>query len=95
VRKEIVIFLIIMLALTPFGLIGEYPAWGEWEIEKFQTLVGYIPKGMQNAGIQAPIPDYEIGGMNSIFSTLISAAVGIILSFVFFLTLKHIKIKQK
>jgi len=84
-----------MLALTPFGLISEYPAWGEWEIEKFQTLVGYIPKGMQNAGIQAPIPDYEIGSMNSVFGTLISAMIGIVASFGFFLALKHIKTKQR
>jgi len=95
VRKEIVIFLIIMLVLTPFGLISEYPAWGEWGIEEFRGLVGYIPAGMQNAGIQAPIPDYEFGGMNSIFSTLISAMIGIVASFGFFLALKHIKTKQR
>ena len=93
--QKIVIFLIIMLALTPFGLISEYPAWGEWGIEEFQGLVGYIPTGMQNASIQAPIPDYEIGGMNPVISTLISAMIGVIVSFGFFLALKHIKIKQK
>ena len=94
-RKKIVIFLLVMLALTPFGLISEYPAWGEWGVEEFQTMVGYIPKGMPNAGIEAPIPDYEVGGMSPVLSTLISATIGIIVSFGFFFALKNIKIKNK
>jgi cobalt/nickel transport protein len=92
--KTLIIFLLIMLALVPLGLISEYPAWGEWGIEEFQTMVGYIPHGMQNAGIDAPIPDYEINSLSPIWSTLISAAIGIVLSFLFFTGIKKVKSKN-
>ncbi len=89
--KSLIIFLLIMFALVPLGLISEYPAWGEWGIEEFQTMVGYIPQGMQNAGIDTPIPDYEIHSLSPIWSTLISAAIGTVLSFLFFTSIKKSK----
>ncbi len=92
-RKKLIIFLLIMVALTPLGLISEYSAWGEWGVEEFQTLVGYIPEGVKDAGINAPMPDYEVGNLGAILSTIISAIIGVAMSFGFFYALKRIKVK--
>ncbi|MDD5406360.1 MAG: hypothetical protein PHE73_05395 [Sulfurovaceae bacterium] len=92
--KTLILFLLIMIALVPLGLISEYPAWGEWGIEEFQTMIGYIPHGMQNASTNAPIPDYEFHGLSPLWSTLISASIGVALSFLFFTAIKKTRNKN-
>ena len=81
--KYLLIFILVVIALTPLGLIAEGSAWGEWSVEEIQAMVGYVPQSIENTKplIEAIIPDYEIGGMGALASTWISAAIGAALVF--------------
>lgn len=76
--KYLLAFILVLIALTPLGLIAEGPAWGEWSVEEIQAMVGYVPHSIENAKplIEAIIPDYEIGGLGALASTWISALIG-------------------
>ena len=58
-----------LVVLSPLGLLlpehfkaGD--AWGEWGVDTFKELVGYVPQGLNKlSGIwNAPIPDYAFKG---------------------------------
>jgi len=82
-KKYLLIFILAAIALTPLGLIAEGPAWGEWSAEEIQAMLGYVPQSIENTKplIAAIIPDYEISGVNGIFSSWISAMLGAALVF--------------
>lgn len=65
--KKYLIFLGILVILSPLGLIlTDYfkagKAWGEWPIESVNKQTGHEPAGMKkNAELySAPIPDYKL-----------------------------------
>ncbi|MFH1097467.1 MAG: PDGLE domain-containing protein [Candidatus Desantisbacteria bacterium] len=80
----------ILILLSPLGLIlPEHfkagAAWGEWDVEEMQKLVGYIPQGLKKiASIwNAPMPDYAFKGwgekslLHMSFAYIVSAVIGI------------------
>lgn len=77
-KKYLLIFILGVIALTPLGLIAEGPAWGEWSAEEIQAMLGYVPQSIENTKplIAAIVPDYEISGVNGLFSSWISALLG-------------------
>lgn len=90
--KAMLIPLIVLVLLTPLGLLATGTAWGEWSSEEIKRAVGYIPKGFAALSNRwnALMPDYSIpalggGGVGAVvgyvFSTLIGMAliVGLIL----------------
>lgn len=92
------IFLLFLILLVPIGLLTDAPAWGEWSLEHFKTLIGFIPKGMQKFSMiyKAPIPDYSVLGLNSSLGYYISAIVGVTaLIFIYYLILKLLKLNKK
>lgn len=76
--KYLLAFVLVLVALSPLGLIAEGPAWGEWSMEEIRSMIGYVPQSIESTKplIEAVIPDYEIGGMNPVFSTWLSALIG-------------------
>ncbi|MDD2385092.1 MAG: hypothetical protein PHN18_12945 [Sulfurospirillaceae bacterium] len=83
--KNIFYPIIIVLIFLPLGLISENPAWAEWENEYYQEMLGFIPKGIENAfHMKALIPDYTIAGINEVVAYYLSGIVGITLIFGFF-----------
>jgi len=92
-KKKTLIYLLIIAVLTPIGIFlpeifkaGD--AWGEWGVDTVKNMVGYAPKGMEKlSSISKPLmPDYTLKGFDKSlkdlsFSYIISAAVGIVLSF--------------
>ena len=73
-NKKLYIILTILFALTPLGLLSSYSAWGEWDNEVYQKLIGFIPKGIENASSINPlIPDY---GEGSVVMYYLSALIG-------------------
>lgn len=56
--------LIAVLCLTPLGLLASGEAWGEWNPEALQKMVGYSPSGIAKAHdlIKAPLADYGFAG---------------------------------
>lgn len=83
--KKIFYPILIVLIFLPLGLISENPAWAEWENEYYQEILGFIPKGIENAfHVKALIPDYTITGVNEVVAYYLSGIVGIALIFGFF-----------
>jgi hypothetical protein len=80
--KYLIGFIVIMCLLTPLGLIAEGSAWGEWDIEEFNKIVGFIPKSIAEFKpiIEPFIPDYEIKSIGKVASSIISAIIGASLS---------------
>ncbi|GIV21578.1 MAG: hypothetical protein KatS3mg023_3329 [Armatimonadota bacterium] len=77
-----IVFALVLL-LTPLGLIATGSAWGEWDEETLQKLVGYVPVGILRFGegvLKPLIPDYTLPGREGRFwevvSYIFSAAVG-------------------
>lgn len=68
------------LCLTPVGLFAGGAAWGEWEPEQFQRLVGFIPVGIRNAAnLPAPLAGYQVPGVGPGIGYLLSGAAGVAL----------------
>jgi len=82
----------IFILLTPLGLLvpkwlGVRGAWGEWDSEEIEKIVGYVPEGMKRLAQiwKAPLPDYTLPGQNKglvfeSFGYMISAVIGIALT---------------
>ena len=93
--KYLLIFIVAMIVLTPLGTLAEGVAWGEWDAETFKQMLGFVPSSIESAKpiVEPAIPDYEIGGLNAIFSSIASAAIGAVLLLVVLFGIK--KIPQK
>jgi cobalt/nickel transport system permease protein len=72
------IALIVMIILTPLGLLAKGTPWGEWGVGEFKTLVGYIPEGMARLGgiWKGLMPDYALSGINPALAYCLSALLG-------------------
>lgn len=85
--KKLWLGLIVMIVLSPLGLIATGTAFGEWSIEELMEEVGFIPKGLESLAdfwSHAPMPDYAVPGLEGSFVSsaggyMISAVVGIVL----------------
>jgi hypothetical protein len=57
--------LLILALVTPLGLIADGTAWGEWGTEDMEKLVGFVPRGLEQAAAwwQALFPDYAVKGL--------------------------------
>lgn len=80
-----VVFLLLLL-LTPLGLIATGSAWGEWDEETLRNLVGYLPVGILQFGdgvLKPFLPDYTLPGREGrgwevvgyVLSAIIGAAI--------------------
>ncbi len=81
----------VLIAATPLGLLATGTAWGEWgadeiaEIAEGGTALGYTPQGMvEGFSMEAPLPDYTLGGMNEVAAYILSAIIGTALLIIIF-----------
>jgi len=81
-----------LAVISPIGLIlpeklKAGSAWGEWGVEEFKGLVGYVPAGLEKLSLlwNAVMPDYafkgwEGKGMGHLsFAYIVAAIIGIAL----------------
>jgi ABC-type Co2+ transport system, permease component len=77
------ITLIVLIVLSPIGLLAPGTAWGEWGGEELIKLgLPGIPAGMQKLSTlwSAPIPDYDLPALgNTNVAYIFSAAAGILI----------------
>ena len=89
------ILLLVLMILTPLGLLAEGTAWGEWGADEIAaTGVGFTPKGMtEGINFEAMIPDYSMAGLPDIAAYILSAIIGVALTVVIFklISLTHKK----
>lgn len=80
------ITLLVLAVLSPLGLIADGTAWGEWEVDKIEETVGFVPQGMQALSElwHGIFPDYTVRFLGEstvgqaggyIFSALIGSAM--------------------
>jgi cobalt/nickel transport system permease protein len=76
------VFLMLLL-LTPLGLLATGSAWGEWDEETLRELIGYVPTGFTRFGeglLRPLIPDYALPGREGkgweVMGYIISALFG-------------------
>ncbi len=81
----------VLIAATPLGLLATGTAWGEWgadeiaEISETGAPLGYTPQGMADGfAMEAPMPDYTLGGMNEVAAYILSAVIGTALLVIIF-----------
>jgi cobalt/nickel transport system permease protein len=74
--------LIVLIMLTPLGLLAAAAPWGEWGTGEISKILGFVPEGMEGlAGRwRGVMPDYAFPGMQgpagSVIGYVASAAVG-------------------
>jgi cobalt/nickel transport protein len=92
-KKRALIILGIFLALVPLGLLTDAPAWGEWDNEYYEKVLGFLPQGFKEAiGINPIIPDYSLPHANPVLGYYVSAVVGAVLVFgIYYILAKIIK----
>ncbi len=84
--KAMLLPLLVLIVLTPLGLIASGTAWGEYSSAEIKAMIGYIPKGFGAMADKwnALLPGYSLpalGGSTagSVAGYILSAAVGMIL----------------
>jgi len=74
-------FLVLLVLLTPLGLIATGTSWGEWGRNELSRLIGYVPAGMERlSGWKGVMPRYTVpwarGGVAGAAFYVVSAALG-------------------
>lgn len=89
--KPLYIFLIIIICLTPIGLLADGEAWGEWGPEDIETVttageeLGYVPSAMEDGfEFNALIPDYAIEGVPEVVGYILSAVIALAIFMILF-----------
>lgn len=82
--RKLLIPAIVIVLLTPLGLLAPGTAWGEWGLDEIKSKIGFVPAGMKQFSeiIKAILPDYSLPGFDKNFFQLsvgyiFSAIVGI------------------
>jgi len=104
---KLVTGLIIIAILVPLGIVvprlfNAGGAWGEWETQELEKLVGYLPAGLAKTAHlwRAPVPGYGLGpeatstlaqSARYILSSLIGAGIAICVMY----ALSRILMKKK
>jgi cobalt/nickel transport system permease protein len=79
-------FLIVLLMLLcPIGLIASGSAFGEWGNDQIKSMLGYLPKGMQQGfSFKALFSSYSIHGISSIIGYIICGIIGVVAILIIF-----------
>ncbi|GFR35882.1 hypothetical protein TCEA9_16940 [Thermobrachium celere] len=83
--NKVYIFIAILIALSPLGLIAQGTAWGEWGLDEIKEIAGFVPKGMEKGlNFEAIMPDYTVSGVNEVLGYIISAILGVMIIILLF-----------
>mgnify|MGYP000025253193 CR=1 FL=1 len=97
------ICLLILIILSPLGLIAAGTAWGEWGIEELKSILGYVLEGlakMSDVNHIAFFPDYSLpSGGHNIFNSAagyyISAVIGVCIISVIILIMGRLVVRKE
>jgi len=96
--KAIYALLVLLICLTPLGLLATGTAWGEWGADEIRDVVsggnalGYVPQGMEKGfHFDAIMPDYAVSGLPDVAAYLLSAAAGVAVLLILFKIISGMK----
>ena len=96
--KPVLALLLVLICLSPIGLLATGTAWGEWGKDEISTVssrgkeVGYVPKGMKNGiNLETIMPDYSVEGMPEVAGYILSAVAGVSILMISFRILTSVK----
>ncbi|SHF46606.1 cobalt/nickel transport protein [Caldanaerobius fijiensis DSM 17918] len=99
--KKFIIAAVVILLLTPLGLLAPGTAWGEWGLEEIKSKIGFVPAGMKQFSeiVKAILPDYSLPGFDKNFFQLslgyiFSAIVGIGIIFIVYKIFERVMVKN-
>ena len=77
--KYLTLFLIILIVISPLGLLAIGTAFGEWGSDELLESLGYVPVGIENGETiwRAPMIDYGFGSLSPSVGYILSAVIGI------------------
>lgn len=100
--KTLLIPLLVMLILTPLGILATGTAFGEESVQEIQTKLGYVPKGLSAIAEwwHAILPDYSVPSFgNGLFGSatgyVISAVIGVLLILAVILVTSRLVMKEQ
>lgn len=100
IQKNILLALLILLLLTPLGIIlpslfHSEGAWGEWSTEVVREKTGSVPRGMKKTAKiwKAPLANYGFGKNNSSWSGILGYIVSAITGFGLILAITYLFLK--
>ncbi|WP_160673900.1 cobalt transporter CbiM [Clostridium sp. C8-1-8] len=89
--KPIYAFIIVLILLSPLGLLASGTAWGEWGVDEIGSVnvggkaLGFIPKGMKNGfSFKSLMSDYSLKGLPEIVGYILSAIAGVAILLIIF-----------
>jgi len=83
-NKPLFALLVVLIVLSPIGLLASGTAWGEWGAEEIGGVVqggkalGFVPAGMRSGfSLETLMPDYTIKGVPAVAGHILSAIAGV------------------
>lgn len=96
--KAVYGLIIVLICLTPLGLLAVGTAWGEWGADEIQDVttggnaLGFVPEGMQNGfSFNAIMPDYSVTGLPEVAGYILSAVAGAAILIILFKVIANLK----
>jgi hypothetical protein len=84
--KNLAIGLLVLVVLTPLGLLAVGETFGEWSNEEIKEKLGFVPPGLDSLSSiwHAPLTEYALPGSEesmtmSAAAYILSAVIGVVL----------------
>lgn len=99
--KKLALGLMILVLLSPLGLLAAGTAWGEWSPEDLQQILGFVPPGLARLATtwtHTLFPDYTVPGLEGNFLAqalgyILAAAAGLAIILLIFLLLNRLLVR--
>ncbi|GKX65878.1 cobalt transporter CbiM [Inconstantimicrobium mannanitabidum] len=100
--KPIYAFILLLICLSPLGLLATGTAWGEWGADEISTVsnggkaLGFVPKGMEHGfNFNSLMPDYSVKGLSDNLGYILSAVAGVAILLIIFRLIANMKKEKK
>ena len=96
--KAIYGLIVVLICLSPLGLLATGTAWGEWGTTEIQNVMsggnalGYVPEGMTNGfSFKTIMHDYALNGLPEVVGYILSAVAGVAILIIMFKVISTFK----
>ncbi|MGO0123567.1 PDGLE domain-containing protein [Desulfothermobacter acidiphilus] len=86
VYRKFWFWIVVLIVLSPLGLLAKGSAWGEWGSDELKEMLGHVPEGLAKLSgtWHALMPDYGLPGYDQTFGQqalgyILAAVVGVVL----------------